>query len=304
MNTLLAALSLLSIAQKPDESPGNIDPAAKRVLDSMVKAYRDIRRLDQETTYHRSSDAASGLIRSRLAIQRPNRLFLELVQKSPERPAPDLSRFVCDGKSFYAYQEKNGWFTTEKAPKDLKEFDFLALSVELAALTGNDPIKGLARQARSVRLAVPETADGETTDVVVFDTGSASQTGELKLYVSQADHLLRRFTLENKTIVAAVTGSDAAPEESTPGTPAASVFSYDVHVLRGREQTKDAFAWIPPTGAFPYQHFPNAFDRNLPKSGSADAKAGMPAGVTPMKVYSIQDLIKNGKEAEKKRKKR
>ena len=148
--------------------------------DSMVRAYRSVRRLEQETIYHQDGGApGAGLVRSHLTVQRPNRLYLEIVQNAADYPTPLLSRFVCDGKCFYAYQEKNGWYTKDKAPKDFQGFDYLAMSVEMASITGNDPIKALVGQARSIHLGQPIAVDGDVADVVVFDTGSADRVGEL-----------------------------------------------------------------------------------------------------------------------------
>jgi hypothetical protein len=298
----LATLALLLIAQRPADKPANVDPDAGRVLNSMIRAYRDAHKLEQETAYHREDGSAGGMIRSRLVVQRPNRLFLEVVQQSPDWPTPLLSRFVCDGKSFYSYQQKNGWYQKDKAPKDLKDFDFLALSVEMAALTGNDPMAGLLRQARTVRLAGTETIDGETADVVRFDTSSASQTGELRLFIGREDHLLRRFALESKPIPLPVdkAATPLEPGETAAPPPAATSYSYDVHVMRGREQTKDPFTWVAPAGSFAYQQFPTYID---PKGGRVQAPSPsgtMPDGVKPMKVISIQDLIKNAKKPKKK----
>lgn len=303
----LLTLTLLLMSQKPDMPPTNVDPAAQRVLDSMVHAYRDARRLEQETAYHRDNLNAGGLVRSRLITQKPNRLFLEIIQQSADRPAPLLSRFVCDGKTFYAYQEKNGWFTKEKAPKDFKDFDFLALSVEMAALTGNDPVKGLTRQARSVRLVDSVSIDGDMADVVVFDTSRADQSGELKLFIGREDHLLRRFAMETRPIVRPPAKTDAPPldpGETIAPPPSPMSFSYDVHVMRGKEQTKDAFTWVAPTGSFAYQQFPTVLDPKGGKLTAPDANANMPQGITPMKIFSIQELMKNAQKADKKRKKK
>jgi len=297
------ALALLLVAQKPDDSASNIDPAAKRAMESMVRAYQDVRKLEQETTYHRTDDSSPGAIRSHLVIQRPNRLFLELVHKTPDWPTPQVARFVCDGKSYYAYQQKNGWFTKDSAPKDLKEFDYLALSVEMAALTGNDPAKSLLARARSARLEGPETIDGETADVVVLDTGSASESSETRLYISRDDHLLRRFSVVSRLIPRPKSDSEPDPTEASPQPRTVST-AYDVHVMRGREQTKDPFTWISPSGAFQYQKFPDAFDRKFEGKNAPAPTGAMPPGVTPMKVYSIQDLLKNAKEAKKKQKKK
>lgn len=307
MITNLLALSLLLVAQKPEAAPANVEPAAGRVLDSMLRAYRGARKLEQETSYHRDQDDASptGMIRSRLIVQKPNRLFLEVLQQSPESPVPLLSRFVCDGKSFYSYQQKNGWYRKEKAPKDLKEFDFLALSVEMAAITGNDPVKALLRHARSVRLEGAETIDGEMADVVLFDTSDANQQAELRLFIGREDHLLRRFALESKPLPRQPSAAPQtpptplAPGETAAPPPAPASYSYDVHVMRGREQTKDPFTWVPPAGSFAYQQYPTFLD---PKGGTIqppDPNAALPPGVKPMKIISIQELMKNAKKPKK-----
>jgi outer membrane lipoprotein-sorting protein len=304
MKPLLLAFLLFS--STPPDNSSVVDPAAQRVLDSMMRAYRDVHKLEQETAYHQEGGSGNGLVRSRLVVQKPNRLFLELVQQTADRSAPMLSRFVCDGKNFYSYQEKNGWYNKDKAPKDLKDFDFLALSVEMAALTGNDPVKGLIKQARFVRMTDSVLIDGDMADVVVFDTGNADQFGELRLAIDKKDHLLRRFAIETRPLVKPKPEGDKTPllpGETEAPLPFATSFSYDIHVMTGREQSKDAFTWVAPPGSFPCQSYPTLLDPKPGKAQPVDPSAGMPPGVKPMKIISIQDLIKNAQKPNQKKKK-
>ncbi len=314
MNIIITALILTVVpasSVQPAVDPPAVDPPAARVLESMLRAYRGAHRLEQETAYRQDGDTpGSGMMRSRLIVQKPNRLFLEIIQKSADRAAPLLSRFVCDGKNFYSYQEKNGWYAKEKAPKDFKDFDFLAMSVEMAAITGNDPVQGLVKQARSVKLGEPATIDGEMADLVVFDTGSAERFSELKLYINRQDHLLRRFAVETrflpKAIPAKPEAAPLAPGETAsapdlPQTP--SSFSYDVHVMTGREQTKNAFTWVAPDGSFPYQQYQPFLNGKGGKVHPATPDGVMPPGITPMKIISIQDLTKSAQKPNQKKKK-
>ena len=85
--------------------------------------------------------------------------------------------------------------------------------------------------------------------------------------------------------------------------PNSTSFSYDVHIVNGKEQTKDAFTWVAPAGSFPFQQYATITDRKSTKGQTPGANGTMPPGVTPMKIISIQDLIKNAQKPNQKKKK-
>lgn len=297
--------------------PIDIDPQAKRALDEMVHAYRGIRRFEQDTGYTVDEGVQNHLVRTRLVVQKPNRLFLELIQQTTERNTPWLSRFQSDGKVFYSYQEKNGWYKKDKAPKNLKEFDFLAVSLEMAAIIGMDPLPPLLAQARSVRIDTPQQADGVMTTVVVIDTSSVQIESETRLYIGQDDHLLRRFEIMSKPrpqqpaaamekVDKSIVTESRTDEEPARPILSTSRFSYDNHVRRDKEMTRDAFAWVAPPNSFPFTSYPSAFDSKVPKSlgQPGDTSTAMPPGITPMKVISLQDLMKNAKKNTQKQQKK
>src|SRR5438105_11111535 len=83
-STVSIPLVLLSIisgvtnsAAGMQESP-SVEARARAALEAMSRAYRALKTLDQETTYSASGTAMGRLVKSRLVVQRPNRLLLEV----------------------------------------------------------------------------------------------------------------------------------------------------------------------------------------------------------------------------------
>src|SRR5205085_10028371 len=97
------------------------------------------------------------------------------------QPEPVLSRFLCDGKTFYVYRQQIGAYSKTKAPKNLQGFQSISISMEMALLTGLDPVGQMLKQARAVRLDEPVVVDGAMTNQVVLDTGTAARSGETRL---------------------------------------------------------------------------------------------------------------------------
>src|SRR5207253_868254 len=121
------------------------------------KAYRDIRQLQQDTTYSREDNRVSNFVRSRLVLQRPNRISIELYQDVAAFPEPVITRFQCDGKNVYSYMQEKGYYTREKAPKGFDDYKFISTSLEMAAVTGLDPFTMLLKQSHAARVQAPET---------------------------------------------------------------------------------------------------------------------------------------------------
>src|SRR5579872_3123629 len=290
-------LTLLFATRRPDGPPA-IEPAAMHTLEAMARAYHDLHRLDQETTYSASEGAQGGLLRSRLLVDRPNRLLMEFYQQSTERAAPYLSRFQSDGKNFYAYQERQGWYTKAKAPKSLKELDFLAVSLEMAVLTGHDPVSPWTKQAHAIRLEDTIPVDGAPADVVLIDMSSPERISEVRLYIDQNDHLLRRFAFDTR----AVTPPRQAPPAGQTGEPPVLApvlpvhFSYDNHVHPKREWTKDAFVWVAPAGSFQYQQYPSVFEPTRGAATLGASAAVIKHGIKHMKIIPFKDLLKHARK--------
>src|ERR1044071_2284776 len=162
---MLTPLVILLFANQQPQQPV-IEDKAKAVIESMTRAYHDLQSLEQETDY----ENAGTLQKSKLLIQRPNRLLFEMTEKLPQIPETQLTRAICDGKDLYVYRQAKGWYTQAKAPKDFKGFAQLASTLELAAIAGLDPFKSLIEQAKEVKMDPSGNVQGESVDVVRIDT--------------------------------------------------------------------------------------------------------------------------------------
>lgn len=307
----LACLGLLlASGARADDAP-SIAPKVKTVLDAMVKAYRSLSALDQETTY--SEDAPGGIVKSRLVVQRPNKLLLEVLQKVPERAQPVVARFLCDGKEFFTYQEAQGWYTREKAPKNLAGFREIASSLEMAMLVGLNPFETLTQQARAARLEEPAQVDAVMTDVVLVDVGSDDRTGEARFYIGQEDRLLRRFTFHSKPIPKPDPSPPAQPEpplypDETPSEPAPPppprviAFHYDNHLILNRAIPRTTFTWTTPPGALLYQPLSSLLAPQNPKKKPGITILGKPLDTSqPTRVLTQRDLFEMAKRQRRRR---
>jgi len=304
---LIGCCLLFAPGARADDVPV-FDPKAKGVLDAMVRAYRDLRTLDQETTY--SEDAPGGLARSRLVAQRPNKILLEVLRKTPGRPQPVVTRVLCDGKELFTYQEAQGWYTREEAPKNFAGFRGFASSLEMAMLIGIDPFVDLLQQARALRLGEPVLVDAVMTDVALIDIGDEDRTGEARLYVGQQDHLLRRFVFESKVIpkpeppqpMESMTPPDPDAPPAGPLPPRVIAFQYDNRVFANKEIVKSVFTWSTPPGALLYQDT-NSLLAPQPQKGRASVfTQGKPLDVSkPTKPLSQRDLFKMARKQKRRK---
>jgi outer membrane lipoprotein-sorting protein len=281
------------MAMLPEFADGPaVEPRAKLILDEMEKAYRTVQTLAQETTYSGGSSS-----QSRLFFQRPNRIAIDMGSGgSPSR------RVVCDGKYMYFYSQADNQYSTDKAPRKLADLPFMAGGLELAGLAGLDAIGPLLKQAKTVKVGDPIQVDGVLNDVVILDMTNDVRTGELRLYSSQADHLLRRFEFQSKTIVK----PDAKPAQpETPLEPgelplepsngALPVkFSYENRVTANKEIPKEAFKWVQPPGASLAHNNPNDY-----KVQSRKGKPLYTSVAEPLDLANPTDPLDVHKEAKK-----
>lgn len=192
--------------------PTGADPAAIALLESMVSAYGGLRSLDQTTTFTSqvvsSKAAAAGstedkpvvLSRTlRLQFARPNRLNLIATDSGPDGQ-PVISRWVCDGKTFWSYLADKKSYTIEKAPGNVHQFarlDHLPdSSLELLMLMGVNPFKDVAHAADTVRMLKSTTIGGVDTDVVELRTTTPQATTVVDLYIGSGDHLLHECAVD------------------------------------------------------------------------------------------------------------
>lgn len=242
----LPALFLLAInASMCRADDPVIDPRAQAVLVEMTKAYTDLRTLEQETTWEPGGDMGR-MVRSRLVIQRPNRVLLEITERRPPIPDPVTSHILCDGKKLFTHIQPNGWFETSKAPKDLAGFMFTTC-VEMAAIGGADPFSQILRQARSLVLEGPEILDGVNADILSYDLGNKERNASLRLYVGREDHLIRRFVMDSNPIP-----REKKPDELSINDPPVHI-RYENKLVANKGIAKGVFVWIPPPGVIPFQ---------------------------------------------------
>jgi hypothetical protein len=299
MRALLFAISALTF---PQQTAPPVDSEAARVLGEMVKAYRSAGKFRQETVYGAGEGKTPRLLRSSLVISRPNRIVLEMIQPAVDRQKPYRLLYHSDGKDMYAYQETKGFYAKEKAPKNLKELDYLAVSIEAAAILGGDPIAPLLAQARSVKMEAPQLVDAVLCDVVLFDMATPQRTVSLRLSVGQKDRLLRKFDYsaipvpkpepeQPKDRIVVGDPSQPPPPEQKPDEPV--YLSYENHVYLDRDLPKDVFKWVAPTGSFQYQDYPSVLN---PTGGTSAAVAGTtvvpPNGQKPMKITPFEEIMK------------
>ncbi len=233
------------------------DPRAKAVLEEMVKSYRRLKSLEQESVYDSRGSSAARILKTKLVFERPNRLVLDIHERSPQKES-SVRRFVSDGKDLYSYSEVEGHFVKDKAPRNLDGFRELATSMEMAAIMGMDPFASLSQQARSARLEEPADLDGISCDVVFIDVGDELRTGEVRLYIGREDRLLRKFLFDSKPIPKPEPKEKKLlPDLPIPGEeplppldpPLPVQFGYQVKVTPNPKLTKETFNWIAPPGA-------------------------------------------------------
>ena len=311
------ALSFLSVSAFVQNS-ASIDPKAKTILEQTVRAYHDLRSLEQETVYNASGTGLGRLLKSKLLVQKPNKLLLELYERDPNKTNGAVSRFLCDGKSFYTYRETDfstlqmdNTFTEDKAPRSLAAFKDLTGSMEIAALGGADPFAALLKQARVVKIEEPVVVDGAQNDVVLLDMGNQDRTGELRLFLSQSDHLMRKMVYDSKEIPKPQPKTDPPPTLE-PGElpldplepPKPVHFEYENRVTPNPPIAKDAFKWLKPPGAWRALNNADAIT-NQKRKGAAPyviatpidtPKSTDPSDMKPTKTVHASDLIKKAQK--------
>lgn len=192
---LMTVLSLSLHAQVPRSV--FIEPEARKILAEMVKAYRSVRSLEMQTTYHGEMGGFSKPVSARLVLRRPNRLFYEVWQNTPGVGRTTAKRYICDGKFLYIYDEAEGYYSREKAPRDFKGMGLTGAGLEFAAISGTDPFANLERQVHTARVLGMDVVEGDAVDVVLLDSGTPDRTSEARLYVSRTSRMLRRFAFES-----------------------------------------------------------------------------------------------------------
>lgn len=316
-------LGTVAVPVWADDAP-TVDPKAKAILEQTARAYRGLHSLEQETTYSSSGTGLGRLLRAKLLVQRPNKLLLELYQRSPEKPNGAVHRYVSDGKSYYTYKETDfstlqmdNTYTEDKAPRDLAAFKDLTGSLEMAALGGADAFGALLKQARGARVEEAAPVDNVGCDVVSLDIGNADRTGEIRLFLAQSDHLLRKMVYESKEIPKPEPKPDPNvkidPNELPldPLEPPKPVhFEYVNAVIANPDFSKGTFTWLKPVGAWRQMNNPQGILNQTRKGQQQPYVLAQPLDTSdvtgasdlskPTKKVHASDLVK---QAQKQRKK-
>lgn len=294
------ALTLLCIGS----AGAQIEPRARQTLSDMVRAYRSLRSLDMQTTYTGDPGGFTKPVKSRLVMQRPNRLLYEVWQNSPGFGRSAVKRYVCDGRSYYVYDEMQAYYTKEKAPKDLKGLLISGAGLEFSALSGVDPFAGLDKQVRAARHEGLFEVNGEPVDVILLDTGSADRTGEARLYISCRSRMILRFAFESVPLKQPKSlppleplNPDDPPEQELKLLPVR--FGYDNKLTANQKIPDAVFAWNVPAGALLYEPLDQMLSRDRKDSRPTYEIVGKDGKRQKPLTYS--DLVKKAREQKKKR---
>jgi len=293
-----AGWCVLLLAAAPAFS--QIEPEARNVLAASVKAYGHLKTIEMETTYSGDSGGFIKPVRSRLLLQRPNRLLYEVWHNVPGMGRTTVKRYLCDGRDYYIYDETEGYYSRFKAPKDLKQLGIAGAGVELAAISGSNPFDGLEKQVRAARLEGVAEVNGQAADVVMLDSGNQDRTGEARFYISRSDHLILRFTFESihidrpdkKPPPLPRLNPDDPPEQELHQPPVK--FSYDNKYILNPSIPASAFAWTTPPGAMLYEPLSQILDKHR----FADRPAYMVVGKKgkPQKALTYRELLEQAKK--------
>jgi outer membrane lipoprotein-sorting protein len=250
-------------AKNKDAARNPYEPRAIQLLQEMAEAYSQLKSLRQSTEFTSevlpvaplpspvnpssehdgapSSDSSQaapspgGLFTGehkldrqlRLSFAAPNRFKLE-VEDTDDNGKLKVSRWVCDGKTFWSYNPEKNLFSREKAPGKIRDFAKLAHmtsgSLEVLMLMGVNPFAQIEDQAQSVKYGGKVTVRGVETEVIAMSADLGPQATETRLYIGVEDHLLYRLVSETsqkpKAPRHAITGSPlnelAPPDPADP----------------------------------------------------------------------------------------
>ena len=235
LGCVLPAGAQVSLKTAPSANGSNVEARAMQLLQQMVTAYSHLSSLEQQTEFRSTltpltppktapTDPPSPIgvtgqppaspedmqgkerkldMKLHLAFQQPNRLMLETQDVDAAKNLVS-SRWVSDGKMFWAYMPAKHWYTQEKAPGNIRGFARLenlnSGCLELLMLMGINPFVELKEGVDSIRCDGSETINGVPTEVVVILSTQPTERVELRLYIGKADLLLRRLMTERTPI--------------------------------------------------------------------------------------------------------
>lgn len=257
---LLITVSALAISPA---ARGQVDPEARKLLEDMTRAFRSLRSLEMTTVYSGDTGGFSKPVRARLVMRRPNRLLYEVWQDTPGLGRSTVKRYLCDGKKFYIYDEAQGYYTQDPAPRDFRSLSLAGAGLEYAMAAGASPFGDLERQVRAARLEGQGEVDGEPVDIVLLDSGTSDRTAEARLYISRSTRLLRRFSFESVWLKKPGRSEPAEapldpdgeeePDQEIQLLPVR--FHYDNSITPNARIPDTVFTWTVPKGALLYEPY-------------------------------------------------
>ncbi len=178
----------------------------------------------------RAKEQAAAGRKMRLRYAFPNRLRIETEEPGAAGDKPVRSVWDSDGKFFWTTIPEKNWYTKEKAPARLADFRKLerlnASSLETLMLLGVNPFANLREQCDALTWEGADMARDGAVDVVALRSDSRAAETVAKLYIGQADFLLRRVVIETTPAVGPATPGkigdaldELAPEDPNPAPP-------------------------------------------------------------------------------------
>jgi hypothetical protein len=181
-----------------------------------------------------------------LMLSAPNRLRLETKESGSESEPAKTFVSACDGKILWTFNPDKNWYTQEKAPRRLRDFQKVTLSnttLETMMTIGMNPFTDVENQFDAAKYEGTQDIRGVPVEVVLLRAVSEQQTQDLRFYIGRDDLLLRRMVIESTPIVREMEPpkrdplddliahpSRPVPEPANPAIPVASGFE-DPHPI-------------------------------------------------------------------------
>ena len=139
-----------------------------------------------------------------LMLSAPNHLRLETTEGGSESEPAKTFVSVCDGKILWTFNPNKNWYTQEKAPRRLRDFQKVPLSnttLETMMTIGMNPFADVENQFDAVKYEGTAEVRGVPVEVVLLRAVSEQQAQDLRFYIGREDALLRRIVIESTPIV-------------------------------------------------------------------------------------------------------
>ena len=272
---------------------GQVSPQARRTLDQMKHAYQTVHTFYQETHYLVSEGARAPISSAKLIVQRPNHFLMDVFRTTNDPSNPERVLYQSDGKKLWGYQQSKGYYTEDPAPKSMQDAQLMSYGLEMAMITGMDPIAGFLSNCKSARITSSQSIDFVDVDGVELEMVSDAGTALVTFFVGQKDHFIRRFDY------ALTPSAPAEGVSSILGAVRTAVhLEYENQIPQQMPSLRNVFVWLAPPGAFKYERYPNFMD--LHGGGSAASKAAPAASgkskIKPMKILTWEELVAQSKK--------